>query len=93
MAIVKLLKNVKPDGAILVTTPQEVAVATIKKEISFCRKMGVAVLGLVENMSGLVCPCCKVSNQSKNARQFLFYYTIPPKANSRSLFLLPSREP
>lgn len=64
MAIVKLLKNVKPDGAILVTTPQDVAVATIKKEVSFCRKMGVAVLGLVVNMSGLVCPGCKVSNQS-----------------------------
>lgn len=63
MAIVKVLKNVKPDGAILVTTPQEVAVATIKKEISFCRKMGVTVLGLVENMSGLVCPCCKETSE------------------------------
>ena len=61
MSIVKLLKNAKPDGAVLVTTPQEVAMATMRKELSFCKKMGVTVLGLVENMSGLVCPCCKVS--------------------------------
>ncbi|XP_062594965.1 uncharacterized protein LOC134256332, partial [Saccostrea cucullata] len=59
MAIVKLLKNVKPDGAILVTTPQEVAMATIKKEINFCKKMGLSILGIVENMGGFVCPCCK----------------------------------
>ncbi|XP_048731909.1 uncharacterized protein LOC125648911 [Ostrea edulis] len=59
MAIVKLLKNVKPDGAVIVTTRQEVAMATIKKEISFCKKMGVSILGIVENMGGFVCPCCK----------------------------------
>jgi Mrp family chromosome partitioning ATPase len=61
MAIVKLLKNVKPDGAVIVTTRQEVALATIKKEISFCKKMGVSILGIVENMGGFICPCCKVS--------------------------------
>jgi len=51
---------VNPNGAILVTTPQDVALATIRKELTFCRKMDVKVLGIVENMSGFVCPYCQV---------------------------------
>ena len=47
-----------PDGAILVTTPQNVAVLDVKKELTFCRKMHIPVLGVVENMSGYVCPHC-----------------------------------
>jgi ATP-binding protein involved in chromosome partitioning len=46
--------------AVLVTTPQEVALDTVSKEINFCAKMQLPVLGLVENMSGFVCPCCNV---------------------------------
>lgn len=46
-------------GAILVTTPQEVAVADVRREISFCQKTKVPVLGVVENMSGFVCPKCR----------------------------------
>ncbi|MES1908670.1 MAG: hypothetical protein MHM6MM_001555 [Cercozoa sp. M6MM] len=46
------------DGAILVTTPQEVALLDVRKEITFCRKSGIKVLGVVENMAGFVCPCC-----------------------------------
>eukprot|EP00670_Eutreptiella_braarudii_P008566 CAMPEP_0174310814 /NCGR_PEP_ID=MMETSP0810-20121108/3297_1 /TAXON_ID=73025 ORGANISM="Eutreptiella gymnastica-like, Strain CCMP1594" /NCGR_SAMPLE_ID=MMETSP0810 /ASSEMBLY_ACC=CAM_ASM_000659 /LENGTH=415 /DNA_ID=CAMNT_0015418845 /DNA_START=24 /DNA_END=1272 /DNA_ORIENTATION=- len=46
------------DGAIVVTTPQDVAIADVRKEIAFCRKAGVPVLGVVENMSGFVCPKC-----------------------------------
>jgi len=57
--VVKALKNVRPDGAVVVTTPQEVALATIRKELNFCRKMDVKVLGIVENMSGFVCPYCQ----------------------------------
>jgi Mrp family chromosome partitioning ATPase len=40
------------DGALIVTTPQEVAMADVRKELSFCTKVGVPVLGVVENMSG-----------------------------------------
>jgi Mrp family chromosome partitioning ATPase len=40
-------------GAVVVTTPQEVAIADVRKEINFCKKTGVKVLGVVENMSGL----------------------------------------
>lgn len=47
-----------PDGAVLVTTPQHVAVLDVQKELTFCRKMGIPVLGVFENMSGYVCPHC-----------------------------------
>jgi Mrp family chromosome partitioning ATPase len=48
-----------PDAmAIIVTTPQEVSLADVRKSINFCKQVDMAVLGLVENMSGLVCPHC-----------------------------------
>lgn len=46
------------DGAIIVTTPQKVAAVDVRKSISFCRRLNVPVLGVVENMSGFVCPKC-----------------------------------
>jgi len=48
----------KADGAIVVTTPQDVATADVRKSITFCRQMKLPVLGVVENMSGFVCPKC-----------------------------------
>ncbi|XP_058464752.1 cytosolic Fe-S cluster assembly factor NUBP1 homolog [Malaya genurostris] len=45
-------------GAVLVTTPQEVALLDVRKEITFCKKMGIPVVGVVENMSVFVCPKC-----------------------------------
>ncbi|MCE5332953.1 MAG: Mrp/NBP35 family ATP-binding protein [Desulfobacteraceae bacterium] len=44
--------------AIIVTTPQEVALADVRKSITFCRKVNMQILGLVENMSGMFCPHC-----------------------------------
>ncbi|KAJ8493965.1 hypothetical protein OPV22_015686 [Ensete ventricosum] len=41
------------DGAIIVTTPQQVSLIDVRKEISFCKKVGIQVLGVVENMSEL----------------------------------------
>ncbi|HIJ72486.1 MAG TPA: Mrp/NBP35 family ATP-binding protein [Candidatus Hydrogenedentes bacterium] len=46
------------DGAVVVTTPQRVATADVRRSITFCRKLGLPVLGVVENMSGFVCPQC-----------------------------------
>lgn len=46
------------DGAVIVTTPQKIAVIDVRKSISFCRRVNVPVLGVVENMSGFVCPKC-----------------------------------
>lgn len=45
-------------GAILVTTPQEVAWQDVRREIDFCRRVKIPILGVVENMAGFVCPSC-----------------------------------
>jgi ATP-binding protein involved in chromosome partitioning len=48
-----------PDAkAIIVTTPQEVSLADVRKSISFCRTVKMDILGLIENMSGFACPHC-----------------------------------
>ena len=45
-------------GAVVVTTPQAISVSDVKKELNFCKKTGIRVLGVVENMAGFVCPNC-----------------------------------
>ena len=44
--------------ALIVTTPQEISLADVRKSINFCREVNMEILGLVENMSGLTCPFC-----------------------------------
>lgn len=44
--------------AVIVTTPQEVALADIRKSISFCKNMKMRIFGIIENMSGFTCPHC-----------------------------------
>jgi ATP-binding protein involved in chromosome partitioning len=46
------------DGAIIVTTPQEVALLDSRKSVTFARALKLPVLGIVENLSGLICPHC-----------------------------------
>jgi len=46
------------DGAIIVTTPQDLSLIDVRKSIDFCKQLNVPVLGVIENMSGLVCPHC-----------------------------------
>jgi Mrp family chromosome partitioning ATPase len=50
--------TIKDALALVVTTPQEVALADVRKSLNFCKHVKMEVLGLVENMSGLVCPHC-----------------------------------
>jgi Mrp family chromosome partitioning ATPase len=50
-------------GAVIVTTPQEISLQDVRKEINFCKKVGVEILGVVENMSGFVCPKCTKETQ------------------------------
>jgi len=45
-------------GAVAVTTPQKIATADVRKELNFCAKTGMRVLGVVENMAGFVCTNC-----------------------------------
>ncbi|KAL8813815.1 MAG: hypothetical protein Q9223_006921 [Gallowayella weberi] len=63
LSVNSFLKESGVDGAVVVTTPQEVSLLDVRKEIDFCRKAGIKVLGVVENMSGFVCPNCKHKNK------------------------------
>jgi ATP-binding protein involved in chromosome partitioning len=58
LSICQLVRN--PAGAVVVTTPQDVATADVRKSINFCKQLELPVLGVVENMSGFVCPHCGV---------------------------------
>ncbi len=57
LTIVQLAPNVK--GAIVVTTPQDVAVLDAVKAVKFIEKLELPVIGIIENMSGMICPHCK----------------------------------
>ena len=48
----------KNDGAIIVTTPQDIALVSVRKSINFVKKMNMNVIGIIENMSGFICPHC-----------------------------------
>ncbi|NMB74212.1 MAG: Mrp/NBP35 family ATP-binding protein [Myxococcales bacterium] len=56
LAVAQLIE--RADGAVVVTTPQEVAVQDVRRCVMFCRQLNLPVLGVVENMSGFVCPKC-----------------------------------
>jgi Mrp family chromosome partitioning ATPase len=63
LSVNSFLKESGIDGAVVVTTPQEVSLLDVRKEIDFCKKAGIRILGLAENMSGFVCPNCKGESQ------------------------------
>ncbi|MBN1999110.1 P-loop NTPase [candidate division KSB1 bacterium] len=56
LSVVQLLKN--PTGAVVVTQPQDLSVADVRRSVRFCEKLNLPVLGIVENMSGFICPHC-----------------------------------
>jgi ATP-binding protein involved in chromosome partitioning len=53
-----LIQKWKPKGAVIVSTPQDLALIDATRAIDLFRKMDVPILGLVENMSGYICPHC-----------------------------------
>ena len=63
LSCVQYLERCGVRGAVLVTTPQEVSLQDVRKQINFCRKVKLPILGVVENMSRFVCPHC--SGESK----------------------------
>lgn len=63
LSVNSYLKESGVDGAVVVTTPQEVSLLDVRKEIDFCRKAGIIVLGIVENMSSFICPSCTHKSQ------------------------------
>jgi len=56
LSVAHLIKDV--DGAVIVTTPQDVALLDSRKAVTFSRMLRIPVIGIVENMSGLICPHC-----------------------------------
>ena len=56
LSIAQLLPNI--DGVIIVTMPSELSRAVVKKAITFTRRVGMSVIGVIENMSGYICPKC-----------------------------------
>jgi ATP-binding protein involved in chromosome partitioning len=56
LSVLQLLPEI--DGVIIVTIPSEVSQDVVKKAVTFARKMEVPIIGIVENMSGVVCPHC-----------------------------------
>ncbi|ODV63068.1 Fe-S cluster-binding ATPase [Ascoidea rubescens DSM 1968] len=63
LSITSYLKDSGIDGCLIITTPQEVSLLDVRKEIDFVKKVNIPILGLVENMSGFVCPNCKGESQ------------------------------
>lgn len=56
LSVCQLIEN--PEGAVIVTTPQDVALADVRKSVNFCKQLKMPVIGVVENMSGFACPHC-----------------------------------
>jgi len=56
--VLTLCQEIPIDGAVIVTTPQDIALADVRRGIAMFRRVNAPVLGVVENMSGYVCPGC-----------------------------------
>lgn len=56
LSVAQLLPEM--DGVVIVTIPSEVSQIVVKKAVTFSRKLGMPIIGIVENMSGFVCPKC-----------------------------------
>ncbi len=56
LSIAQLLPDI--DGVIIVTMPSELSRAVVEKAISFAERLGMPIIGIVENMSGYICPTC-----------------------------------
>ncbi|MEW5826680.1 MAG: Mrp/NBP35 family ATP-binding protein [Candidatus Bipolaricaulota bacterium] len=56
--VLTVVQRIGPQTAVVVTTPQEVARADARRAVGFAKQLGIAKIGLLENMSGLICPHC-----------------------------------
>lgn len=78
ISIVEILDKV--DGALIVATPQEVALADVRRTVKFCQDASIPILGVIENMSGFICPHCGNSvdiYKSGGAERLAESYKIP----------------
>jgi ATP-binding protein involved in chromosome partitioning len=77
LSIVQTLVNV--DGAIIVTTPQDIAILDVKKSVDFAHKLNVKIIGVVENMKYFRCPDCgKITPifQGQQLEQMIFEHQL-----------------
>lgn len=56
LSVCQLIPNI--DGAVIVTTPQDVSILDARKTVTFARQLNIPVIGIIENMSGYICPHC-----------------------------------
>jgi len=75
LSIVQRIPNI--DGAVIVTTPQEVALLDARKAVTFAKLTNIPVIGIIENMSGMLCPHCgkeidlfKIGGGERAAKEF-----------------------
>lgn len=78
ISIVQVLDKV--DGVVIVATPQEVALADVRRTVKFCQDASLPILGIIENMSGFICPHCGNSVEiykSGGAERLAESYKVP----------------
>jgi ATP-binding protein involved in chromosome partitioning len=78
LSVAQSLGNI--DGVIVVTTPQQLSVIDVKKCISFCGQLNLPVLGVIENMSGFICPVCQHKTdifKSQGGQQMADQFKVP----------------
>ena len=78
LSVAQLLPEM--DGVVIVTIPSEVSQIVVKKAVTFARKLGMPIIGIVENMSGFVCPKCGARSdifQSGGGRKIAEELSVP----------------
>ncbi len=53
-----VLNNIPVDGVVIVTTPQDLVSMVVSKAVTMIKQIGIPIVGVIENMSYMVCPCC-----------------------------------
>ena len=68
-----LVNYIKPHCCIIVTAPQKLSLNDVKRQISFCRKVNIEIMGIIENMNRMICPNCQSAKlMSKDSKIFEF---------------------
>lgn len=92
ISLAEMLSAHQSVRAVMVTTPQLIAISDVEREIGFCRQVGIPIKGVIENMSGYLCPHCKDCTNvfsseggenlaGKHSLPFLGRVPISPKFN------------
>ncbi len=92
--ILTIAQEMKPDYAVIVTTPQEVSVIDAERAINMAKHLNIPLIGVVENMSGFICPYCSAvidifgeggGEKLANNYEIKFLGSIPIDLNARIL--------